>query len=126
MCTIDQTCFESCRASVASKAVCDPPTVKLLADASAGADVAKLVATIDKNLPPLIQSAEVEGQIFVSEVQNLGASAKVIVDDAGSLDLKSASCAAAAAQSLAKTTATLQVSTQAGAGVSSDCSSHAD
>jgi hypothetical protein len=125
-CTIDESCFESCRASVSAKTICDPPTVKLLADASAGPDVAKLVATIDKNLPPLIQSAEAQGQILVSEVQNLGASAKVIVDGAGTLDLKSAACAAAAAESLGKTTVTLQVSTQAGAGVTGDCSSRAD
>jgi hypothetical protein len=125
MCTIDESCFESCRASVASKTICDPPTVKLLADASAGGDVAKVVATINKNLPPLIQSAEAQGQIVVGEVQNLGASAKAVIDASGSFDLKSASCVAAAAESLTKTTATLQVSTQAGAGVTSDCSSHA-
>ena len=125
-CTIDQSCFESCRASVSAKAVCEPPTVKLLADASAGNDVAMLMATIDKNLPPLIQSAEAQGRIFVDEVQNLATSGKAVLSAAGDLDFKSLGCATVAAQSLTKTTATLQVATQAGAGVTSDCSSHAN
>jgi hypothetical protein len=125
-CMIDESCFESCRASAAAKPVCAPPTVKLLADASVSADVAKLVATINKNLPPLIHSAEAQGRIVADEVQNLGASGKLVLQASGNLDLKSVACATAAAESLAQTTATVQVSTQAGAAVTSDCSSRAD
>jgi hypothetical protein len=125
-CTIDQTCFENCRATVAAKTVCDPPTVKLLADASAGDDVVKLVATIDKNLPPLIHSAEAEGRILVDEVHNLSVSRKAVLDASGDLDFKSVACATAAAESLTKVAGTLDVSTQAAAGVTSDCSSHAN
>jgi hypothetical protein len=124
-CMIDQACFENCRASASAKAVCEPPTVKLLADVTTGDDVVKLVATIDKNLPPLIQSAEAQGRIVVDEVQNLGTSGKAVLDASGNLDIKSVACATAAAETLAKSSASLTVSTQAGAGVTSDCSSHA-
>jgi hypothetical protein len=125
-CTIDQSCFESCRASASAKAICEPPTVKLFADTSTADDVAKIVATIEKNLPPLIQSAEAQGRFFVDEVQSLSASGKALLQASGDLDFKSLSCATAAAESLGKTGATLQVSTQAGADVTSDCSSNAD
>ncbi len=125
-CTIDQTCFEACRASAAAHPVCSPPTVKLLADVTAGDDVAKLVATINKNLPPLIQSAEAQGTIIVDESQNLAASGKAVLEAAGNLDFKSVACATAATESLANTATTLQVSTQAAVNVTSDCSSHAD
>jgi hypothetical protein len=125
-CMIDQTCFENCRATAAAKLVCDPPTVKLLADVTAGDDVVKLVATINKNLPPLIHTAEAEGRILVDEVQNLTVSGKAVLDASGDLDFKSVACATAAAQSLSKAAGTLDVSTQAAAGVTSDCSSHAN
>jgi hypothetical protein len=125
-CTIDQSCFESCRASASAKAICEPPTVKLLAATGTSDDVAKLVATINKNLPPLVQSAEAQGRIFVDEVQNLSASGKALLQASGDLDLKSVSCATAAAESLGGTGVSLQVATQGGAGVMTDCSSHAD
>jgi hypothetical protein len=125
-CTIDQACFENCRATAAAKAVCDPPTVKLLADATTGDDVVKLVATINKNLPPLIHSAEAQGRIVVDEVQNLSVSGKAVLNASGNLDFKSVSCATAAAESLTKAAGTLDVSTKAAANVTSDCSSHAD
>jgi hypothetical protein len=125
-CTIDPACFESCRAAAAAKIVCDPPTVKLLADASAGDDVAKLVATIDKNLPPLVHSAEAEGRILVDEVHNLSVSGKAVLDASGELDFKSVACASAAAETLTNAAGTLEVSTQAAASVTSDCSSRAN
>jgi hypothetical protein len=77
-------------------------------------------------LPPLIQTAEAQGRVFVDEVQNLNTSGKALLQSAGDLDFKSASCATAAAESLGTTGTTLQVSTQAGAGVTSDCTSNAD
>jgi hypothetical protein len=124
-CTLDESCFEGCRANVVAKAVCDPPTVKLLADVSAGADVAKLVATVEKNLPPLVQTAEAQAPIASSILQNVSASGDAVLKASGNLDGKSIACAGAAAQSLAQTGASLTVSTQAGGQVTQDCSSHA-
>jgi hypothetical protein len=125
-CTIDGSCFESCRASAVTNAPCDPPTVKLMADASAGADVATLVATINRNLPPLIETAEAQGRIAVDVVQNVATTGQVLLKASGSLDGKSIACAGAAGQSLAQTTSTLTVVTQAGGKVTEDCSTHSN
>ena len=124
-CTIDASCFESCRANTVTHAVCTPPTVKLLADSTVSPDVARLVATIDKNLPPLIQVAEAQGHNAVDIVQDVASSGKAVLGNSGNLDGKSVACASTAANSLADTTATLTVVTQAGSQTTTDCSSHA-
>jgi hypothetical protein len=125
-CNVDASCFASCRASVAAKAPCDPPTVKLLADVTVSADVKALVDTVDRNLPPLFQTAEVQGKIVLDVADSLDASGKAILGSAGNLDGKSIACATVAAQSLGSAATTLQVSAQAGGAVTSDCGSHAD
>jgi hypothetical protein len=125
-CTIDPSCFESCRATAAANLRCEPPTVKLLCNTAAGGDVARLAATIDKNLAVLVQFADAHGNVVLDEVQNLSVAGRAVLDASGDLDLKSVSCATAAAEALTKIAGTLQVSTQASAGVATDCSSHAD
>jgi hypothetical protein len=124
-CTIDEVCFENCRANAVAHALCSPPTVKLLADATVSADVAALVATIDKNLPPLIQVAEAQGRIAVDIVSNVTASGEAVLKESAKLDGKSIACATAAISGLSRSAATLNVSTQAGSNVVQDCSSHA-
>jgi hypothetical protein len=124
-CTIDETCFERCRADVVASAKCDPDTVKLLADVTVSGDVAKLAATVEKNLPPLFQAAEAQGHIAVDIVQNVVSSGQAVLTASGSLDVHSAACAAAAAQSLTQSASTLTVSVQGGAGVSGECAANA-
>ena len=125
MCTIDATCLASCQTAAVAHAVCDPPTVTLEADASVSADVAKLVATIDKNMPPLIQTAEREAHFAASLVSNVSTSGQAVLQATGDLNGKSLACATAAASSLQTTGGTLSVATQAGAAVTSTCSSNA-
>jgi hypothetical protein len=124
-CTIDEACFENCRANAVAHATCSPPTVKLLADASAGADVVALVATVDKNLPPLIHVAEAQGRIAADIVGNVNASGQAVLHESANLDGKSIACATAAVSALSRTAGTLNVSTQAGSQVVQDCSAHA-
>ena len=124
-CTIDESCFESCRAHAVAHAVCDPPTVKLLADASVSADVSLLVATINKNLPPLIQIAEAQGRIAVDILHDVGTSGQAVLNEGGNLDGKSLACATTAANSLSQTSTTLTVVTQASSQTTTDCTSHA-
>jgi len=124
-CTLDESCFESCRANVVAKTVCDPPSAKLLADVSVSGDVAKLVATVDKNLPPLVETAEAQAHIAANIVQSVSASGQAVLSASGNLDGKSIACATAAGQSLAQSGASLTVATQAGGQVAHDCGSHA-
>jgi hypothetical protein len=124
-CTIDEACFEHCRASAVAHAVCSPPTVSLLADASVSADVAALVDTVGKHLPPLIQIAEAQGPAAVDIVTKVTASGEAVLKASATLDGKSIACGTAAASELSRTAGTLNVSVQAGSQVVQDCSSHA-
>lgn len=125
-CTIDQECFASCRASVAVKAKCDPPTVKLLADVTVNADVKVLVDTINAHLQPLVQCAQTQGHVASDVVPALSSSGQAILNGAGNLDGKSLGCATVASQSLSNDATHLQKLTQAATNVTNHCSSHAD
>jgi len=125
-CTVDETCFEHCRSSVATTVKCDPDTVKLLTNVTASGDVAKLVATIDKNLPPLLQAAESQGRIAEDIVQDVLNSGNVVLNAAGSLDVHSAACATAAASSLTTSASSLSVSVQASANVGQSISTNVE
>ncbi len=125
-CTIDATCLGSCQAESVAHAVCDPPTVTLEADTTVSADIGKLVATINKNLPPLIATAEREAHFAATLVTNVSASGQAVLQASGDLNGKSLACATAAASSLQNTGGTLNVATTAGAGVTQSCSSNAD
>jgi hypothetical protein len=124
-CTIDAACFEHCRTSTVANAQCDPTTVKVLANVSASGDVAKLVDSLNRNLPPLIDAAEHQGHIAVDIVADVVSSGQDVVNNAGSLDVHSAACAAAAAKSLAGTATDLNVSVQASVSARDSCVSNA-
>jgi hypothetical protein len=123
-CTIDESCFESCRASVTAKTVCEPPTVSLEANVQNG-DVQKLVATINANLPAVIDAAEAQGKLALQVGGRLVATGSVVLQNAGNLDGKSIACVTAAAKSAGDSAATLQVSADASGAVSQSCSSRA-
>jgi hypothetical protein len=122
-CTIDTSCFECCRASVSTKMKCDPPTVKLLAQTN-DADVLKLVASINANLPPLVDVADQQGKIVVKGVERLVATGQVVLQEAGSLDGHSIACATAAAKVSGEASATLHASAQGGVDVGDTCRKH--
>lgn len=124
-CTVNTSCEESCTASVAAKAVCDPPHVELYANATINADVPKLVATINANLPALLAAGEVQGKLAVDVVGKLVVTGNAIVQNAASLDGKSIACGAAAAKAAAEASASLSVSVSASANVTGKCRSNA-
>jgi len=123
-CTIDETCFEHCRSSVVAQVKCDPTTVKLLADVTASGDIAKLVDTVNRNLPPLLQAAESQGRIAEDIVQDVLNSGNVVLNAAGSLDVHSAACATAAASSLTTSASSLSISVQGSTSVGQACASN--
>ena len=124
-CTIDATRLAGCQSESVAHAVCDPPTVTLEADASVSDAVGKLVATINKNLPPLLQTAEQEAHFAATLVSNVSTSGQAVLQASGDLNGKSLACAGAAASSLQATGGTLNVATNAGATVTQTCTSHA-
>ena len=124
MCNVSTSCEDSCQAHVSATRTCDPPTVKLFADTSVSDDVAKLVATVNANLPPLVQVGIEEGKEIRDVAVRLQASGTKLLDRAGSLDGKSLACGTAATQVAAKAAGTVSVSVDAGANVSSTCQGH--
>ncbi len=123
-CTVDASCIESCSAKVVADAVCDPPSVDLLCDQSAGPDVAKLVATLRTNLPPLFAASETQGKLVHDAAVRLQASAEAVVKASGDLNAKSITCAGSAVKTSIDAAATLNVTVSGGASVTNTCSSH--
>jgi hypothetical protein len=124
-CKVDASCSESCTASVAAKAVCDPPHVELYANATVNADVPKLVATINANLPAIVACAEAQGKLAVDVVGKLVITGNAIIQSSGSLDGKSIACGAAAAKAAAEASASLSVSVSASTNVTGKCRGNA-
>jgi hypothetical protein len=124
-CTIDQNCFDECQTSVSSKTKCDPPTVELIANANAGGDVPKLVATINANLAQLVSVAETQGPLVVKAGQKLVATGEVVFTATGDLDGHSIACATTAAQAASASASTLEASELGGTNVNSACAQHA-
>ena len=124
-CTVSASCEESCSASVAAKSVCDPPHVELYANATVSADVPKLVATINANLPALISAGEVQGKLAVDVVGKLVVTGNAIIKTAGSLDGKSIACGAAAAKAAADSSSSLGLSVSASVNVTGKCRGNA-
>jgi len=124
-CQIDQSCFASCRTTTTANAKCDPASVKLNCDMQSSADLQKLVATINANLPPLLAAGQAQGKNVAQVGSDLVASGSVVLQASGDLDVKSLACATTAAQSADHASNSLQVAANAGAGVTQSCSSHA-
>lgn len=124
-CTVNTSCHECCTASVSAKAVCDPPHVELYANASVSADVPKLIATINANLPALLSAAEVQGKMAFEVVGKLVTTGTAIVKTAATLDGKSIACTAAAAKTSVDASLSLDVSVSASANVTKTCRSNA-
>ncbi len=124
-CKVDTSCHESCSASVAAKAVCEPPHVELFAIASVNADVPKLVLTINKNLPALLSAAEAQGKLALDVVGKLVVTGKAIAQSTTTLDGKSITCGAAAVKTAAEASASLSVSVSASANVTGKCRGNA-
>jgi hypothetical protein len=125
-CTVDASCQQSCSASVAAKAVCDPPHVELYANATVNADVPKLIATVNANLPALLGAAEVRGKLAFSVAEKLVTTGNAILQASGSLDGKSIACSVAAAKTAVEASASLSVSVSASTNVNAKCSSNAN
>jgi len=125
-CVVDASCIASCSSSVAAKAVCDPPSVDLLCDATVSADVAKLVATIRANLPAVIGAAQIQGKLVLEAALRLRAAGEGVVKASGDLNAKSIACAVGGTEVAVQAGASLNVTVQGGAEVTDSCASRAN
>lgn len=109
-------CAASCEARAEIRAECTPANVQIEANQAAG-DLAALAASLQANLPALIQA-----QFKLS--QQLASSAKVLVEVSaelpevvGKASLEAGACVAASASAVAQASARVDVSIQASASV---------
>jgi hypothetical protein len=124
-CSIDAACYASCAAEATANAVCEPPSVTLVADLQARAhgDVTVLVSTLEHNLPSIFAAAEARGRLAQRAAERLAASAESVAESAKELSGKSLACAGAAATAIVDVAAVISVSFQASAELTTSCAS---
>jgi hypothetical protein len=93
----------------------------LLANLEASAEIAKLKATIETNLPILLVTANTTGQLASRALNKVSAAGKAAVDLTLRLDTKTIACAAKAASASLKASASVDIAVKASASVSTSC-----
>lgn len=125
-CTVDQDCLAACHAKVVEDAVCDPTQVDVFANVDASPDVAKLVQTLKKNLPPLFDAANQQGKLVLAAAGRLGDSGHSLSDNVENLDGKSLACLGAASTAVGKEIGSLDVSVNASVNVTTTVTEHSE
>jgi hypothetical protein len=121
-CSSNVQCQGSCQGHANIQASCTPPTVKLECAANASASVTAVVATVEKNLPILIQAAKIQGPMLVDAAGKLTTEASAVVSDIGSQSGKALACATVAGKAAVTASASVSVSVMASASVSGSAS----
>jgi hypothetical protein len=124
VCTGDTNCQASCAAQASASAECSPPSITLIADVDAAADVAKLKATLEANLPGILLAAKTKGQLAVRALEKVSSTGQAVIEASGKLGGKDIACATRAASESIKATASMSVSVKASANVNSSCTAH--
>jgi hypothetical protein len=113
----DARCDGSCKAHADLRAQCTEARVKVQANVNAG-EIGKVVATLERNLPPLIKAQIAYGQRIGDDVQVLVKTGAELPKAFGHLSARAGACVAAAANASVSAQASLRVSIQASASVS--------
>lgn len=124
VCTGDTSCQTSCAARASASAECTPPTVTLVANTDVSADVAKLKATLEANLPALLLSAKTKGQLALRALDKVSSTGQAVISASAKLGGKDVACATRAASESLKASASMSVSVKASANVNSSCTTH--
>ncbi len=112
-CTVEKNCHDVCTSHLWANPVCVPTTVTVLLDVSTHADLEPLRATLERNLPVLIDSAEFQGRLCVDALERLADAGTEI--EAEDLDGKSLSCAGESTAVVARELDSIRVSVEASA-----------
>jgi hypothetical protein len=126
-CTVDQKCQEACDCKVVAHRVCEPAQLQLTGDITIMGDAgATLKATLEANLPKLLDAAEVQGRLALEAMDSITVAGEAVAEGSGDLSGKSLACAAAATHASVEVAATLRVVIEASAAVVDTCDDHAD
>lgn len=115
--SIDAKCQASCKAHAEVSAQCTPGQVKIQASANVG-DMAKLVATLEKNLPILILAEIGYGERLVGDVKVLVEVSGDLAQVIGDAGAHAAACISAAGAEILQAQASIRVSVSVSASVS--------
>lgn len=116
-------CNSSCKAHAELTAECSEPKVNVVASASVG-EMAKLVATLEANLPVLIRAEIAYGKRIADDIKvlvQIGGELPGVIGQAGA---HAAACVAASASAVVHAQASINVSVQASASVSGKAGVH--
>ncbi len=91
-CTVDAQCNASCNASLQAKAECTPPSIKITSNSS-NEKVAALFATLERNLPALLNTVQGRGKVFVDSAIALANGIGTLAQNTDKLGVKGVACA---------------------------------
>jgi hypothetical protein len=113
----DARCTGACKAHADLTAQCTEPRVNVQAQVNTG-EIGNVVATLERNLPPLIKAQVAYGQRIAGDVEVLVRTGAELPRAFGELTAHAGACVAAAANASVSAQASLRVSVQASANVS--------
>jgi hypothetical protein len=125
-CEVDADCHAACSARVAEDAVCDPTQIRIFADIEADPDIGKVVDTLQRNLPPLFDAANVKGKLVLDAAGRLGDTGKSLEANVENLDGKSLACLGKASAAVGDTIGSIDVSVNASVKVTVKTTDHAE
>lgn len=112
----DIHCDGSCRAHADLTAQCTRPQVRMTASVNAG-EIPRLVATLEANLPALLEAELAYGQRIAGDIDMLARTGSELPRAFGQLTAHAGACIAAAANATFQAQASIRVSVQASASI---------
>ncbi len=119
----DAHCEGSCKAHAELTAQCTPAKVNVQSSVSTG-EMPKLVATLQANLPALLEAELAYGKRIGGDIELLVRTGGELPGAVGQLTAHAGACIAAAANACVSAQASLRVSVQASASVSAKAGAH--
>ncbi len=112
-CDVDIACYEACTARLATDATCTPATVTVIADVTTSPDLQPAVATLNANLPRLVEAAKAEGKLMLAAGNRMAEAGQDLNGRVKDIDGKSLACVGTAATQLSDAVDVITVSVKA-------------
>jgi hypothetical protein len=121
MCTNDVNCQGACQAHAEASASCTPPSAALDCGIAATGDLQKLVATLQTNLPAILDVVQTRGPLAAKAGIHVADTGSAFVGAIGATSGKALVCATTAVGAAATASISINVTVMASASVSTSC-----
>ncbi len=118
VCNVSQTCQSSCKSTVEARSSCEPAGVTLECSGNVTVAVNAVIATVKKNLPPIVAIVQTKGHLALDAANEVVTTGKVVANNVTSLSGKAVACTTTAVAVDASAASSLNVSVSASASVS--------